>query len=177
MEILSGFGKKISRRGRKITGLGNLNKSSENWRDSNIIVDWSDDIDGSSVPKMDSVRTKTVNIKEICRSKGTFKNAIVPDRAVYNIPRDGENSTNVNLKYLQNQLAGLRQEINKDLESQLDQKCDKKCLDDTIKESQLDEIREEMKNQAQRVVQQLMEENKASLREFRREIKRFNRKY
>ena len=106
-------------------------------------------------------------VKELCSSNSSPKNDAVPDRAVYHIPRVGDNSANVSLKYLETRLTGLRQDIYKDLQEQLDEK---------FGENTLDEIREEMKNQTQMAVQQLVQENKATFREIRREIKRINRK-
>ena len=178
-EILSEFGKKISQHGRRIAQIGtkrSLSKSSESRRDSKSIADWSGDGNGSSVPKMIFHRTNTMYWKELRRSDASFKNDVVPGRAVYHIPRGGDESTNVSLKYLRNQLMRLRQEINKDLQRQLDEKFEEKYFDDAKEELELDKIRKEMNNQSQRVVQQLVEENKASFREIRREMKRINRK-
>ena len=178
-EILSGFGKKISQHGRRITQIGargSLSKLSEGRRDSKTTVDWSGDGNGSSFPKMNFHRTDTMYWKESRRSDASFKNDVVPGRAVYHIPRVGDDSTNVSLKYLQTQLMGLRTEIQKDLQRQLDEKFEEKYFDDAKEELELDAIRKEVNNQTQRVVQQLVEENKASFREIRREMKRINRK-
>ena len=175
LEILSGFGKKICQHGRKIAQIGttrSMNKSSVSRRNSKTIVNWSGDIDGSSVPK-GYHRTGTM-----FRSNSSLNDDDdVPDRAVNHIPRVADDSTNVKLKKLENQLSGLRQEIHKDLQKQLDEKFGEKPFDETKKELQMDEIREELKNQTQRAVQQLVEENKASFREIRREMKRINRKH
>ena len=141
------------------------NESSAIRRNSTTIAHLTRNSDKTSVQQTDHDPTKPMCLTELSPTNWLFKDAGVPEAAVYNIDFGlgvRKNSSKNSSDEFQNQLVCPKQEIRLELQKQIDKKRDKQILDEKRQElqDQFDKMRGEMENQTQRTIKQLVEENR-----------------